>query len=258
VRPSAFFGKRRLASTFLFVLAGAVCLRLGIWQLDRLAQRRALNATMRDAIAMPTLRLPPTADDAATVEYRKVQAQGSFDYDHQLALRNQALGGAYGYHLVAPLVLAASDVRPRAVAVLVDRGWIPGDGNGDPIAWRRYDVAADVNVEGILRMPQQFEAPTGNISIDASTEAPTSSFVRVIDPRAMGNSLPYELLPYYVQADTGSEPDQLPVGQVPQMDLGEGPHLGYAVQWFGFSLALVVGYGLHVRRQEAGAHEHRP
>jgi len=30
--------------------------------------------------------------------------------------------------------------------------------------------------------------------------------------------------------------------RVATADLGEGPHMGYAVQWFAFAIILVVGY----------------
>jgi cytochrome oxidase assembly protein ShyY1 len=34
------------------------------------------------------------------------------------------------------------------------------------------------------------------------------------------------------------------------LDLSEGPHLGYALQWFSFVALLGIGYPFFIRRQE--------
>ena len=50
-----FFTRRWIITTVLVLAAMAVFIRLGIWQLDRLAERRALNARIRAVAAAPTL-----------------------------------------------------------------------------------------------------------------------------------------------------------------------------------------------------------
>jgi hypothetical protein len=42
----------------------------------------------------------------------------------------------------------------------------------------------------------------------------------------------------------------MPYRALPELDLTEGPHLGYAVQWFIFASLLGVGYPIYVRREE--------
>jgi surfeit locus 1 family protein len=60
----------------------------------------------------------------------------------------------------------------------------------------------------------------------------------------------YPLLPAYLQlrssdpAQGGAYPEPLP-----EPTLDEGPHLGYAVQWFLFSAIAMVGYPLILRRR---------
>jgi surfeit locus 1 family protein len=77
-----------------------------------------------------------------------VRASGVYDFEHQVALRNQArermTGTDPGYALVTPLILE------NGQAVLVERGWIPLDYN-TPESWRRFDEPGTVSVEGILR-----------------------------------------------------------------------------------------------------------
>ena len=44
---------RWILLTILALLGAVGCVRLGIWQLDRLAQRQALNAHVRAMLALP-------------------------------------------------------------------------------------------------------------------------------------------------------------------------------------------------------------
>ena len=106
----------------LFVFVGtAVCIRLGIWQLDRLEQRRAFNAQFESARAQSVLDLNrEQPENIAAMEWRSVRVNGEYDFANQVAVRNQYYGNEYGYHLLTPLrfdgeaVLAAEwDARDR-------------------------------------------------------------------------------------------------------------------------------------------------
>ena len=76
----------------LIVLVGVVFLAwLGVWQLDRLQQRRDFNAKVygrwiQDPYDLTTDAIP---NDLNELEYRRVQADGEFDYANQIALKNQ-------------------------------------------------------------------------------------------------------------------------------------------------------------------------
>ena len=66
-----------------------------------------------------------------------------------------------------------------------------------------------------------------------------------VDVAAIEQQMPYELLPFYIlQAPEGN--GELPFRSEPQIDLSESSHLGYAFQWFIFSLGLGIGYVLYV------------
>ena len=54
-----------------------------------------------------------------------------------------------------------------------------------------------------------------------------------------------------LRAQSPPQPDGLPE-PVPDPDLGEGPHLSYAFQWFFFSAGAVVVYALILRRAAKG------
>ena len=124
-----------LLTTLLVLVGSAVCVRLGIWQLDRLQQRRTFNAHVEAMWSAPPLTLTGVsmAEGLTTMEYRAVQVSGTYDFANQVALRNSYFQGQYGYYLLTPLLLNDGS------AVLVERGWIPADGNESPTEWRRYD-----------------------------------------------------------------------------------------------------------------------
>jgi surfeit locus 1 family protein len=61
--------------------------------------------------------------------------------------------------------------------------------------------------------------------------------------------LPYDLTSVYlIQAPEGPQTTP-PYRVIPQIEISEGPHLSYAIQWFTFSAILLIGYPFFVRRE---------
>lgn len=246
--PLQVLSRRWLPITLVVLATIALFGRLGVWQLDRLAQRRASNAKIRFVIGLPEVVLPST-EDLAHQEYRRVHAEGVYDFANQLALRNQAHDGQYGFHLLTPLLLTGSPDALGATAVLVDRGWIPAEGNWQPDDWRKFDVTGPVMISGVVRLGQETTGTGLDANADAMTAESADRFALVVDITRITKHLHYGLLPFYVQAEARKE-GVLPIAAVPSLDLSEGPHLGYAMQWFGFALILAIGYPAYVRRQD--------
>src|SRR5215208_877515 len=140
------FGRKWLVATLLVLAGTALCVRLGIWQLDRLEQRRAFNSHFESMRSQPTLDLNAEQPENMTeMEWRSVRVTGEYDFENQVALRNQYYGNQYGYHLLTPVLFDGA-------AVLVDRGWIPAEGNAAPTDWRKYDETGEVNISGKIRL----------------------------------------------------------------------------------------------------------
>src|SRR5215207_11690777 len=111
------FQRQWLFATLLVIAGTALCIRLGIWQLDRLEQRRAFNAQFESARSQPPVDLnKENIENISKMEWRAVRVSGEYDFANQVALRNQYYGDQYGYHLLTPL-------RFDGNAVFVDRGW---------------------------------------------------------------------------------------------------------------------------------------
>ena len=222
----------------LLVLAMMIVLaRLGIWQLDRLQQRRAANAVLSATLAASPLDLAGATleDDLSTLKNRQAMATGTYDLDRQVILIVQNWQGRAGVHLITPLVFADGET-----AVLVDRGWIP-EADNNPAGHAKYDVPGPVTTDGFVALSQALSGGT-----ESEAEALQKEWYRV-DVAAIGQQMPYELLPFFV-LQAAEDNSQLPFRSDPEFDLSEGSHLGYAFQWFIFSLGLGIGYVLYVRK----------
>jgi surfeit locus 1 family protein len=244
-----FFTGRRLWMTPLVIAGALILCRLGIWQLDRLAQRRAINSSINMRMAQPTFALDGAAIDPDALEYRRVEARGVYDSAQEIVLRNRELDGMPGVHILTPLRISGSDA-----AVLVDRGWLPRD-QADPAARSAFAApAGEVLVVGIARRSQENTAGPQDPPIGPDRPRLDAWFhVNIVGIQQQAG---YALLPIFIeQQPTPASPSTsftagagIPRGEpvlprrVATADLGEGPHLSYAIQWFAFAIILLVGY----------------
>jgi surfeit locus 1 family protein len=247
----AMVSKRWIIASVLVILGTAVCIRLGIWQLDRLKQRRAFNARVEAQIEAPELDLNSSKlDENGAVslfdmEYRKIKAVGNYDFTNQIALKNQYFGNEWGAHLITPLVLEGSQG-----VILVDRGWIPAD-DFTSGKWSKFDEPGQITVEGIIRRPQS-KAELGSRSDPTPMPgAGTQESWFFINIKRISQQTPYDLLPVYIQQAPDSNWKTLPFRTQPTLELTEGPHMGYAIQWFTFATLLLFGFPVYVYRTNA-------
>ncbi|GAC1536297.1 MAG: SURF1 family protein [Herpetosiphon sp.] len=232
--PQLLLSRRWRWGTLVVLAAVAVFLRLGFWQLDRLSQRREHNALLAARLDAPPLTLQGQPIDLEQEAYRRVTLSGSFDDSQSIVIRNRTRQGAPGLDLVVPFHIAGT-----GASVLVDRGWIPFV-QADPSVRGQFAAPDVTTLTGILRPPQS--APSRFAAPDRLPPAGRlDAWFRVDIPR-IAPQLPYPVEPYFV--------DQLPVSGAPDLPfpqpatdfLNEGPHLGYAVQWFAFAVIVLVGH----------------
>ena len=240
------FHRKWLLTTLLVLLGTALCIRLGIWQLDRLESRRAFNEQVKSMRELPPLYLNQEGTNTITeMEWRSVKVIGEYDFENQIALRNQYYGDQYGYHLWTPL-------RFDGRAVLVDRGWIPAEGNSAPLDWRKYDEQDIVNIVGQIRLGQTKPA-LGGVADAMPENGGQLEIWNNGDVEQIIDQLPYPALHVYIQPDFDASDVEPPIPFQPEIELTEGPHFGYALQWFTFASILFIGYPFYLRKQEIGS-----
>jgi surfeit locus 1 family protein len=239
----------RRNALFLVIGSAAVlaCIRLGFWQLGRLAEKRASNQEVAKRLArqpIPVERLPAGADTAAR-RFHQVRLEGTLDYDREIVLTARVRRGSPGVHIFTPLRRAGNDT-----AVLVNRGWIysPDGIQADLARWRDADA---VTVHGYTDRftPPPSTSPPRSIASSANPRA-----VHRLDYEQLRPRFPYPIAAYtvvWVDSVASAQAQTLPV-RAGLPELSEGSHLSYAIQWFGFGLIGSVGMVFFIRKGKSG------
>lgn len=230
---------RRIVLFVVAVGVAAVCVRLGIWQLDRLDQRRALNDSIEAGLAEPPVPLEELLNGSGPMgdlAYRRVTASGTYDANDELLLYGRALDGSPGDHVLTPLV------RDDGPDVLVDRGWVPHEPDrGAPVGPPAAAPEGRVQVEGVLLPSEEGSAFPDPEAAATLVRSVNLSEIRERSPDLLSPA--YLLLQTQVPAQAEGQPAP---ASVPEPT--EGPHLSYAIQWFSFATIALVGYGVLLRR----------
>ena len=245
------FQRQWLFATLLVIAGTALCIRLGIWQLDRLEQRRAFNAQFESARSQPPVDLnKENIENISKMEWRAIRVSGEYDFANQVALRNQYYGDQYGYHLWTPMLFNPPTGSDQAeVAVLVDRGWIPANGNSAPADWRKYDETGTVNILGQIRLGRAKPA-FGGVADPPTENGEKLQVWNNAELDRIAAQMPYPVLSVYIQPEADANDTEPPIPFQPEIELTEGPHFGYALQWFTFATILFIGYPFFLRKQE--------
>jgi surfeit locus 1 family protein len=109
-----------------------------------------------------------------------------------------------------------------------------------------------VEVSGQIRLGQAKPA-FGGVADPLSENRETLKVWNNADLERIAGQMPYPVLPIYIQPEVGPADTKPPIPFQPEIQLTEGPHFGYALQWFTFAAILFVGYPFYVRNQESGS-----
>ncbi len=228
----------RLVVLVAAVLTAGLTARLGLWQLDRAAQKTALQATLdarRDLPAVSASELPRDAQGLADALHRRIRLQGIWLPEHTVYLENRQMQGRPGFFAVTPLALA------DGTAVLVQRGWLPRDLRD------RTRVQAPPLPPGPVELLARIAPPPARLyDFDTAAQGPIR---QNLDVSAFALETRLKLRPLSVlELDEASSVTR----QVPNPDrlLRDWPfpaaelhkHHGYAFQWFALSALTVFLY----------------
>ena len=243
---------RRLGFAFwsfiLFMLGLTVLFAwLGIWQLERLAEKDALVAEVDRQLTQPPYELPPAgqwdAIDLETYAYHPLTLIGTYRNDDavivftNLSEPNGQYGGP-GYWVMTPFEARGGGI------VFVNRGFIPQDFQEAAVTDGEGDDS-QVTISGLLRPAEAtgFMTPEPNMSDRIEWVRDPARLAKMVDP-AMA-----PFAPFYVDLPAGP-PGELPQGGETVVEFPNN-HLGYAYTWFGFAIVAVVMLGFWLARQRA-------
>lgn len=228
---------RHRAVLVLVVVLAAGAARLGVWQLHRLSERRATNATLSAARDLPPINLADAAIEDSAVVGRRIVATGRFDGSGTMMLRNRAFRDAPGLYLITPFVIQGS-----AHPAWVLRGFVNAADGVRPRLPLPSFAPGIVTIEGLaLANPTTTNAgqPLG-IGSDTTWQRP--------DARLLAERLPGSLPALILLVPPDTVLGGLPTIEAPSLD--DGPHLSYAVQWFAIALAILTFGWLVVKRRD--------
>lgn len=231
------FRPKWLAFHLLVVGAVVLMVNLGFWQLHRLQDRRDFNTQVESRSSQPAAGYTTVAAAAATdpqsVAWRTVEVTGTYAGDDEVVIINRSQGGIVGRHVVTPLRIDGG------ATLLVNRGFVQ---EGAPIP---EPPADEVTISGRVRATERRRL--GGLTDPAGE---LTEFQR-IDIKRISDQLPGEVEPVYLELlATAPAPTATPA-PVPPPELTEGSHLSYMMQWWVFSIAVIVGWVLAIRRSAA-------
>lgn len=235
----------------VFTLAlTALCIGLGVWQLQRRAEKHALIAALSERVVAEPVPLPSPSEwrglNPERDEFRRVSFVATYArlpdamvYSAGSAVREDVAGPGTWAFLPAQLssgetividagfvanTMQARNVEDRAVAKLV---------TGDPVA-----------LTGYLRFPERAGALT-----PAENHTTRLWFTR--DHLAMAKALGWgqgnsNVAPFYLDLET-----PVPANEIPK----PGPltphlrdeHMQYVITWFGLAAALLIAFAVWAR-----------
>lgn len=240
-----FFSLRWLGTTLLVLIAAGVMVRLGVWQLDRLEQRRARNALILQNASADALDLNQALvqdkTDWERQAFRLITVSGFYLHEEEILLLNQVWEGQPGYHLITPLRISGTNS-----VILVDRGWIPLN-QKDEATRAAYRLDGEVHLQGRL-MPSQAEPRWGGGGDPILPTGSRLSTWKWLNVERISKQIPGSVLPVYLLELPEGAHLNLPYRADASIEVSEGSHLSYALQWFSFALILLIGYPFYVRK----------
>ena len=233
--------------TLLTLLAIALFLRLGFWQLDRAHEKKQMIAALNGfSQQTPTVWSP---SDPWPAQYQPVKLQGHF-LPNVLLFDNQHHQHQFGYDVISALILesvnsSSEDLRQDSNCqqtlsndqiVLVDRGWIPGD------ASRRVFPVADTP-RGLIQLVGGVYYPSKKTwLLGPALEKKDDNLVviELLDTTLISQFLHKSVYPFIIRLNPEAPNGYL--REWPVVAMSPDRHYGYALQWFAMALVILIIY----------------
>ncbi len=234
----------------------ALCVGLGLWQLQRRVEKHALIAALDERLATAPEALPPPSQWGALTpahdEFRRVSFTATYArlpdamvYSSGSAVRDDVSGPGTWAFLPAQL--------PGGETVVINTGFVQNtmqDRAQQDRAVGRLVTGQGAKLTGYLRFPEAAGALTPR-----EDSVKRLWFTR--DHQAMARALGWNadgkiLAPFYVDLESPAPESGIPKPGALSVHLKDD-HLQYAITWFGLAAVMAIAFAVWWRGQRRGA-----
>jgi surfeit locus 1 family protein len=212
--------KKRWPLLVLSLVAAALLLNLGFWQLRRLGEKEALIATIDERLKGEAMTLGE-AVAAGDIEFRRVKLSGRF-LDKPVLRKLTSYNGSPGFDILQPFLTTDNRV------VLVHRGAVPENYSDVPAQVSDLEAVITLHNKG-----QGFFDPENDPAKGLWYWWDVPEMLATIPPQPDAETMPFIAQQISVAGQTG-----LPAPLTPKAEL-KNNHLGYAITWFGLAAACM-------------------
>lgn len=223
-----------------FVLVFPFLLGLGYWQMDRAAAKQDLVEQRAESEVTAPLTIGRDTRLSDADRYRPAVVRGRYNGEQQWLLDNRVYRGQPGYHVFTPFILEGES-QP---SLLINRGWV-AVGETREFLPRLPVPEQAVTLSGRLDSPASVGLVVGEVPLQSIADR---VLVQALDIQALAAARQMDLKRYALVIDDG-QVGGLQYDWSPIPEMGPEKHLGYAVQWFGLAVALLIIFvGVNTRR----------
>jgi cytochrome oxidase assembly protein ShyY1 len=233
------------------LLMVALLVGLGLWQLQRRAEKHALIAALTERLAAAPAPVPPASQwsalNPARDEFRRVSLTATYAsvpdamvYSSGSAVRDDVSGPGTWAFLPARL--------PTGETIVINAGFVQNtmqDRAQEDRAVLRLVTREPATLTGYIRFPEA-----------AGVLTPTPNTTKRLwftrDHLAMAQVLGWgEVAPFYIDLERPVPPSGIPKPGPLDVHLKDD-HLQYAITWFGLAAAVMIAFAAWWRTQRRG------
>ncbi len=218
----------QLGCALCVTAALSVLVLLGLWQLQRAQEKQMLVDRYEARVDAKSVKVSQFRM-APGLAYFPARVKGQFEAQYQILLDNRVHEGRVGYDVLTPFRIQNGHMR-----ILVNRGWVPMGPSRSQLPVLETPGQVQIISGHLYRPPERY------FCLEKMLPTLADTIWQNLDLERFHTEAGYPLQPYVLRLDVG-----LP-GVYQQLsprysDQWVDRHRGYAVQWFGLALVVLIG-----------------
>ncbi len=220
----------RLWPSIVVMILLPVLFSLGCWQISRAQQKKILLTNLAQQQQKAPLNKLPLGIDNSNYQFQKISLSGTFLNEKTFLLDNRFYQHQLGFN-----VITTFQPNNSKQVLLVNRGWIAATENRQQLP-TIAPITNSTTVSGLLYHPEK----SFMLSQKEQLISGWPKIIQSVDFQKISATLGRELSSYVLMLDQNS-PYALKQDWQPNT-ISPARHIAYAVQWYGLTLVLLIGY----------------